>query len=73
MADRLNSLDVSFLCLEETTTPMHVGSVAIFQPPEEGFDYDRLVKLIKGRIALVLASGSVSDGFRRIGESGLGR
>lgn len=53
MADRLNSLDVSFLYLEETTTPMHVGSVAIFQPPEEGFDYDRLVKLIKGRIALV--------------------
>ncbi|MFT6564338.1 MAG: WS/DGAT/MGAT family acyltransferase [Actinomycetes bacterium] len=32
---------------------MHVGSVAIFQPPEEGFDYDRLVSLIKGRIALV--------------------
>lgn len=53
MADRLNSLDVSFLYLEDTTTPMHVGSVAIFQPPEEGFDYDRLVKLIRGRIALV--------------------
>lgn len=32
---------------------MHVGSVAIFQPPQEGFDYDRLVRLIKGRIALV--------------------
>lgn len=32
---------------------MHVGSVAVFQPPEDGFDYDRLVRLIKGRIALV--------------------
>lgn len=32
---------------------MHVGGVAIFRPPETGFDYDRLVKLIKGRIALV--------------------
>jgi len=32
---------------------MHVGSVAIFQPPEAGFDYDRLVSLIRGRIALV--------------------
>lgn len=53
MADRLNSLDVSFLYLEESTTPMHVGSVAIFQPPAEGFDYDRLVRLIRGRIALV--------------------
>ncbi|MFZ1652901.1 MAG: wax ester/triacylglycerol synthase family O-acyltransferase [Candidatus Nanopelagicales bacterium] len=53
MADRLNSLDVSFLYLEESTTPMHVGSVAVFQPPDTGFDYDRLVHLIKGRIALV--------------------
>lgn len=53
VSDRLNSLDVSFLYLEETTTPMHVGSVAIFQAPPDGFDYDRLVRLIKGRIALV--------------------
>ena len=39
--------------LEEPTTPMHVGSVAIFQATHEGFDYDRLVHLIKGKIALV--------------------
>lgn len=31
---------------------MHVGSVAIFQPSENGFDYDRLVTLIGNRIAL---------------------
>lgn len=31
---------------------MHVGSVAIFQPSENGFDYDRLVSLISRRIAL---------------------
>lgn len=31
---------------------MHVGSVAIFQPSENGFDYDRLVTLISNRIAL---------------------
>lgn len=53
MTDRLNALDVSFLYMEEATTPMHVGGVAIFQPAEAGFDYDRLVQLIKGRIALV--------------------
>jgi diacylglycerol O-acyltransferase / wax synthase len=53
VADRLSSLDVSFLYLEDSTTPMHVGSVALFQPAEGGFDYDRLVRLIKGRIALV--------------------
>lgn len=53
MADRLSSMDVSFLYLEDATTPMHVGGIAIFQPPAEGFDHDRLVKLIRGRIALV--------------------
>ena len=53
MSDRLTSLDASFLYLEESTTPMHVGSVMVFQPPDEGFDYDRLVSLITNRIAFV--------------------
>ena len=53
MADRLSPLDVSFLYMETPTTAMHVGGVAVFQPPEEGFDYERLVELISERIALV--------------------
>jgi diacylglycerol O-acyltransferase / wax synthase len=53
MADRLTSLDVSFLYLEEPTTPMHVGGLATFQPPETGLDYDRLVALIEQRIGQV--------------------
>ncbi|HEY8651545.1 MAG TPA: wax ester/triacylglycerol synthase family O-acyltransferase [Dermatophilaceae bacterium] len=53
MSDRLTSLDASFLYLEESTTPMHVGSVMVFQPPDQGFDYDRLVSLITNRIAFV--------------------
>ncbi|NMM22599.1 MAG: wax ester/triacylglycerol synthase family O-acyltransferase [Phycicoccus sp.] len=53
MSDRLTSLDASFLYLEESTTPMHVGSVMVFQPPDQGFDYDRLVTLITNRIAFV--------------------
>ena len=53
MADRLSPLDVSFLYMEELTTPMHVGGVAIFEVPEGGFDYERLVRLIRDRIALV--------------------
>jgi diacylglycerol O-acyltransferase / wax synthase len=53
VADRLSPLDVSFLYLEEPTTPMHAGSVAIFEPPRDGFDHDRLVQLIKTRIAFV--------------------
>jgi diacylglycerol O-acyltransferase len=53
LSDRLSSLDVSFLYLEESTTPMHVGGVSVFELPEGGFDYDRLVSLIKRRIAFV--------------------
>ncbi|MEO6205376.1 MAG: wax ester/triacylglycerol synthase family O-acyltransferase, partial [Mycobacteriales bacterium] len=53
MADRLSPLDVSFLYMESSTTAMHVGGVATFEPPEGGFDYDRLCELISQRIALV--------------------
>ena len=53
MSDRLSALDVSFLYLEESTTPMHVGGVSIFEVPSDGFDYDRLVQHIRRRIAFV--------------------
>ncbi len=53
MPGRLSALDASFLYLEEPTTAMHVGSVTIFEPPEDGFDYDRLVALVSGKIAYV--------------------
>ncbi|MGI8694782.1 MAG: WS/DGAT/MGAT family O-acyltransferase [Geodermatophilaceae bacterium] len=53
MADRLSALDLSFLYLEEPTTPMHVGGLVVLAPPKTGFDYDKLVSLIEGRIALV--------------------
>lgn len=53
MPSRLSALDASFLYLEESTTPMHVGGVSIFRRPKSGFDYDRLVELIEQRIALV--------------------
>jgi diacylglycerol O-acyltransferase len=53
MPERLSALDVSFLYLEEPTTPMHVGGVAVFQPPEGGLDYDELVALVEQRLALV--------------------
>lgn len=52
MVDRLSPEDASFLYLEDVTTPMHVGGVAIFRESEGGFDYDRLVSLIRERIAL---------------------
>ncbi|MGE9806885.1 MULTISPECIES: WS/DGAT/MGAT family O-acyltransferase [unclassified Janibacter] len=53
MVDRLSTLDASFLYLEGSSTPMHVGSVMLFDPPDEGFDHDRLLELISARIAHV--------------------
>jgi diacylglycerol O-acyltransferase / wax synthase len=64
MTDRLSPLDVSFLYLETPTTAMHVGGVAIFDPPKGPaggagtsapgeFDYDALVALVGQRISLV--------------------
>ena len=53
MPDRLTALDASFLFIEDTTTPMHAGGVAVFRPPTGGFDHERLVRLIRQRISFV--------------------
>jgi diacylglycerol O-acyltransferase / wax synthase len=53
VADRLTSLDASFLYMEDPSTPMHVGGVAVFATPTGGFQYDTLVDLIARRIAHV--------------------
>ncbi len=53
MPSRLSALDASFLFMEDASTPMHTGGVAIFKPPPGGFDHERLVRLIKQRIPFV--------------------
>lgn len=53
MSDRLTPEDVAFFHLQGRTTPQHVGGLAVFTPPEDGFDYDRLVRLVQERIPLV--------------------
>jgi diacylglycerol O-acyltransferase / wax synthase len=53
MSHRLSALDASLLYLEDATTPMHIGGVAIFRRPRTGFDYERLLGLIEQRLALV--------------------
>jgi diacylglycerol O-acyltransferase len=40
VAERLSSLDLSFLCLEGTNTPMHLGAVLVFGRPDELADAD---------------------------------
>lgn len=52
MVERLSALDSSFLYLEDTTTPMHVGTVALFDGDDE-FDLEHLTGLIARRIARV--------------------
>lgn len=53
MPDRLSALDASFLYLEQPTTPMHIGGVAVFRRPRSGFDHDRLLDLVERRLVLV--------------------
>ncbi|MFO0693655.1 MAG: wax ester/triacylglycerol synthase family O-acyltransferase [Polyangiales bacterium] len=49
--DRMGPLEASFLHLEGPTTPMHVGSVGIFEGPPP--DYDELVAFIASRLPRV--------------------
>src|SRR5829696_8394542 len=53
MPRRLTPLDVSMLALDTVRTPGHVGMVDIFDPGIEGFDYERLIALIRDRIEFV--------------------
>jgi diacylglycerol O-acyltransferase len=53
MAERLRAADMSFLAQESASTPMHVATLEIFEPPGDGFDYENLVALIADRIAFV--------------------
>ncbi|MGA8046007.1 MAG: wax ester/triacylglycerol synthase family O-acyltransferase [Dermatophilaceae bacterium] len=62
VTDRLGSLDASFLYMEDATTPMHVGTVLVFEPEDAGspgrgqgdghggLDYDEIVGIIAERI-----------------------
>lgn len=49
-ADRLSALDIAFLCLEGSTTPMHMGAVATFTPAGP-VDAHRVAALVTERAA----------------------
>jgi diacylglycerol O-acyltransferase len=53
MSQRLTPLEVSLLALDTAHTPGHVGTVDLFDAGPDGFDYERLVALIRDRIAFV--------------------
>ncbi|SFP33861.1 acyltransferase, WS/DGAT/MGAT [Amycolatopsis arida] len=51
MFDRLSALDASFLYMEDAATPMHVGGVAVFERPREGFGYEDFLALVGQRLS----------------------
>lgn len=53
VADRLDALDASLIALEDARTPLHVVSVMIFEPLEQGLDHERLTGLVAARIGQV--------------------
>jgi diacylglycerol O-acyltransferase len=53
MPQRLTPLEVSMLALDTAHTPGHVGTVDIFACGPDGFDYERLVSLLRDRLAYV--------------------
>jgi diacylglycerol O-acyltransferase len=44
---------MAVMALDSPTTPMHVATVEVFEPPDDGFDYQRLVALVGDRLAFV--------------------
>jgi len=51
--ERLRPGDVALLQMDSASTPMHLATVETFEPPDGGFDYQRLVALIGDRLAFV--------------------
>jgi WS/DGAT/MGAT family acyltransferase len=51
VSERLSSADTAFFYVERPDTPQHVGGLAVFAAPD-GFDYDRLLRLLDERISL---------------------
>ncbi len=53
MTERLRPEDMALLAGESATTPMHNATLEVFDPTSDGFDYERLLRLIADRIAFV--------------------
>lgn len=50
MVTRLSASDASFFHLENTSTPMYVGSLAILRKPRGGLSYERLLATVEQRL-----------------------
>ncbi len=50
MVTRLSASDASFFHLEDTSTPMYVGSLAILRKPRAGLSYETLLETVERRL-----------------------
>ncbi|MBA0125364.1 wax ester/triacylglycerol synthase family O-acyltransferase [Haloechinothrix sp. YIM 98757] len=50
MPDRLSAIDAAFLYMEDASTPMHVGGLAVFDRPAAGFDFGDVLALVRQRL-----------------------
>lgn len=50
MVTRLSTADASFYHLENTSTPMYVGSLAILRKPRSGLSYEALLATVEQRL-----------------------
>jgi len=53
MVTRLSTADASFYRLENTATPMYVGSLSILRRPRGGLSYETLLATVEQRLAQV--------------------
>jgi diacylglycerol O-acyltransferase / wax synthase len=53
MVTRLSTADASFYRLENTATPMYVGSLSILRRPRAGLSYETLLATIEQRLAQI--------------------
>lgn len=50
---RLSTSDASFYRLENTATPMYVGSLSILRRPRTGLSYETLLETVEQRLAQI--------------------
>ena len=60
--EKLSGLDATFLYSEESGTPMHVGGVQFYLPPDGEFDFEHMRETIRSRLLTPLTR------WRRYGE-----
>ena len=50
MVTRLSASDAAFFHMENTSTPMYVGSLSILRKPRNGLSYETLLETVEQRL-----------------------